>query len=195
MHIMQRKLKDLKSSFKVPKAIEKVEKVEDKKVPKEENPTSTLLFHTRVLINDKLCLLVIDDMNCTNLVSTSLVKRLNLKTIRHPQPYKLDGKVRINKQVLVKFSIRDYHEEVLCDIAPMQTAHVLLGKPWINQRNATHCKRRNRYSFIYNSRRIALTPLSDLDVSNVQLFMKRESEKSQEDTKEKDVSNIQLLFL
>ena len=67
---MQKKMDSLSSRLEA-KIV--AEKVEVEHIIQEENPTSTLLFHTRVSITDKVCLLVIDDMNCTNLVSTSLV--------------------------------------------------------------------------------------------------------------------------
>ncbi|XP_030963718.1 uncharacterized protein LOC115984862 [Quercus lobata] len=40
------------------------------------------------------------------------------------------GEVKLNKQVLVSFSIGRYKDEVLCDVVPMHAGHILLGKPW-----------------------------------------------------------------
>jgi hypothetical protein len=37
--------------------------------------------------------------------------------------------VKVNKQVLVAFSIGKYFNEVLCDVMLMQVGHLLLGKP------------------------------------------------------------------
>jgi hypothetical protein len=34
----------------------------------------------------------------------------------------------VKKQVFVAFSIGKYHDEVLCDIMPIQASHLLLGK-------------------------------------------------------------------
>ena len=55
--------------------------------------------------------------------------------IKHPKPYKLQwlndsGLVKVNRQVLVSFSIGRYKDKVLCDIVPMYAAHMLLGRPW-----------------------------------------------------------------
>ena len=47
------------------------------------------LFHTRCLVNETPCSVVIDGGSCTNVVSSILVKRLNLSTKPHPTPYKL----------------------------------------------------------------------------------------------------------
>ena len=35
----------------------------------------------------------------------------------------------MQKQVLVSFSIRKYHDDVHYDIVPMYASHILLGKP------------------------------------------------------------------
>jgi hypothetical protein len=51
-----------------------------------------------------------DGGSCTNVTSTTLVEKLNLPTLKHPRPYKLQwlndcGEVKVNKQVLISFSI------------------------------------------------------------------------------------------
>uniref|UniRef100_A0A2N9IRC6 Reverse transcriptase domain-containing protein n=1 Tax=Fagus sylvatica TaxID=28930 RepID=A0A2N9IRC6_FAGSY len=38
------------------------------------------------------------------------------------------GEVRVDRQVLVTFSIGKYLDEVLCDVVPMHAGHILLGK-------------------------------------------------------------------
>ena len=47
------------------------------------------LFHTRCLVQSVPCSVVIYSGSCTNVVSSILVKRLNLETKPHPRPYKL----------------------------------------------------------------------------------------------------------
>ena len=47
------------------------------------------IFHTRCLINDKLCSLIVDVGSCTNVASTRVVEKLGLPTISHATPYKL----------------------------------------------------------------------------------------------------------
>ena len=67
---------------------------------------------------------IINGGSCANVASTSLVEKLNLKTLKHPRPYKLQwlndcGEVKENKQVLVSFSIERYKDEVQCDVVSM----------------------------------------------------------------------------
>ena len=47
------------------------------------------IFHTRCHINNKVCSMIIDVGSCTNVASTTLVEKLNLLTLKHPRPYKL----------------------------------------------------------------------------------------------------------
>ena len=47
------------------------------------------IFHTRRHINNKVCRMIIDGGSCINVVSTTLVEKLNLPTLKHPRPYKL----------------------------------------------------------------------------------------------------------
>jgi len=66
------------------------------------------IFHTRYLINNKLCSLIVDGSSCTNVASTRVVEKLGLPTISHAKPYKLqwlckEGEILVNKQVLIAF--------------------------------------------------------------------------------------------
>ena len=47
------------------------------------------LFHTQCLVKGTACSLIIDSGSCTNVVSTMLIKRLQISTQDHPKPYKL----------------------------------------------------------------------------------------------------------
>ena len=47
------------------------------------------IFHTRCLIQNNICSLIVDGGSCTNVASTRVVKKLALPTISHTKPYKL----------------------------------------------------------------------------------------------------------
>ncbi|GKV15311.1 hypothetical protein SLEP1_g26107 [Rubroshorea leprosula] len=153
------------------------------------------IFHTRCHVKNKVCSVIIDGGSCTNVASTVLVEKLNLPMMKHPRPYKLQwlndcGEIKVNKQVLVSFSIGRYKDEVLCDIVPMHAGHLLLGKPWQYDRRVTHDGFKNRYSFIMEGKTITLAPLSLRQVYEDQLRVKKESElegtKNKEKTAEKE---------
>ncbi|GKV11001.1 hypothetical protein SLEP1_g22290 [Rubroshorea leprosula] len=81
------------------------------------------IFHMRCHIKNKVCSVIIDGGSCTNVASTVLVEKLNLPMMKHPRPYKLQwlndcGEIKVNKQVLVSFSIGQYKDEDFKDVFP-----------------------------------------------------------------------------
>jgi hypothetical protein len=47
------------------------------------------IFHTKCTYSGKVCNAIIDGGSCENVVSTTMVEKLNLKTEPHSHPYKL----------------------------------------------------------------------------------------------------------
>ena len=47
------------------------------------------IFHMRCHVKGKVCTLIIDSGSCTNVASSLMVEKLNLHTMKHPEPYKL----------------------------------------------------------------------------------------------------------
>ena len=92
------------------------------------------LFNTRCLVKGTACSLIIDSGSCTNVVSTMLIKRLQIPTQDHPKPYKLQwlndsGTMKVIFQALISFTLGNYKDEVLCDVLPMHAGDKLLGRP------------------------------------------------------------------
>ncbi|KAE8676344.1 putative CCCH-type zinc finger family protein [Hibiscus syriacus] len=96
----------------------------------------TNIFHTTCTVADKVCKMIIDSGSCENVVSEEVVQKLQLKTDRHPNPYKLswlnkDSEVTVDRRCLVSFSIgRKYFDNAWCDVVSMDACHILLGRPW-----------------------------------------------------------------
>ena len=132
------------------------------------------IFHTHCEIEGKVCSMIIDSGSCTNVISTLVVDKLGLKTIKHPDPYRLQwlndsGEMKVNKQAKVKFNIGKYEDVVLCDIVPMIAGHILLGRPWQFDKDATHFGRENSIVFRFKGKKIKLEPLSSKEVYKDQL--------------------------
>jgi len=97
------------------------------------------IFHTRCLINNKLCSQIIDEGSCANVASTRVVEKLGFPTISHAKPYKLqwlseEGEIMVNKQVLITFSIEKYKDEIyvmLCQLKPHMCFWEGLGNMFI----------------------------------------------------------------
>ena len=50
-------------------------------------------FHTRCHVKNKVCSVIIDGGSCTNVASTTLVKKLGLLTSKHPCDYYLNSAI------------------------------------------------------------------------------------------------------
>lgn len=138
------------------------------------------LFHTRCTILDKVCHLIIDSGSCANIASELLVEKLGFVTTKHPRPYKLkwlndDEELNMSKQVEIPFSVGNYKDQILCDVAPMQAGHILLGRLWQYDREVTHHGRTNQYTFSHQNRKVILAPLDQTEVRKMQAKEKKKA--------------------
>ena len=134
------------------------------------------------MIKEKLCRIIVDNGSCNNIASQELVDRMELKQRRHPNPYKMQwlndcGALRVSHVVTVPFSIGRYNDHVECDVVPMQACQLLLGRPWLYDRDVQIFGRTNKLSFVYKGERISLLPLTPEEILKDDLKKKqRESE-------------------
>lgn len=68
------------------------------------------IFQTKCTAQGKVCNVIIDGGSCENVVSSTMVDKLGLKTVAHPQPYRLSwlikgSELKVSKQCLVQFPI------------------------------------------------------------------------------------------
>lgn len=136
---------------------------------KEENGQRHNLFQTHGMIKDKLCRIIVDNGNCNNIASQELVEKMGLKQRRHPDPYKMQwlnnsGALRVTNVVTVPFSIGRYIDQVECDVVPMQACQLLLGRPWLYDRDVQICGRSNKVVLMYKGEQITLLPLSQEEI-------------------------------
>ncbi|XP_042027467.1 uncharacterized protein LOC121774676 [Salvia splendens] len=113
------------------------------------------IFHMKCKVKSKTCLVIIDGGSCTNVVCDRLVAKLGLKVLKHPNPYKLQwlgdsGELKVKAQCKVPLKIGEVEEEIICDIIPMTTCHVLLGRPWEFDRRAYKNGFTNEYFYMLN---------------------------------------------
>jgi len=77
------------------------------------------VYYTKCLTEGHPCLVAFDYGSENHVVSQRLVEKLQL-----PATFHLD-------QAWIKFSTWQCMKEVLCDIAPMDSCHLLLGWAWL----------------------------------------------------------------
>ena len=102
----------------------------------EESEAKEWLFHLHMWVKGIPLNFIVDNGIQKNLISAEVVKRLELSTTPHPQPYNIgwlsQGRgIHITQQCLLPYGIKPFKNEVLCDVAPLEVCDVLLGQPYM----------------------------------------------------------------
>ena len=138
------------------------------------------------MANAKVCRVIIDSGSCNNIASTEMVEKLGLQTKRHPHPYHMQwlndcGSMRVTCMVRIPISVGTYHDVVECDVVPMHACHLLLGRPWLFDRDVQISGRANRLIFVHKGEKFTWLPMTPeevfVDEQKRKVQNKRESEK------------------
>ncbi|GKD64595.1 hypothetical protein Tco_1306703, partial [Tanacetum coccineum] len=106
-----------------------------------------------------------DELYCKILVSKALVKAFKLLTEPHPSPYQIGWlkkgpTLKVNGIFKVSLAIRKhYNELVTCDVVDIEACHVLLGRSWKHDMDATYQGKSNMYLFNWSKKTIAMLSL------------------------------------
>nr|GEV77182.1 hypothetical protein [Tanacetum cinerariifolium] len=123
-------------------------------------------------------ILIINGGSCANAASTYMVEKLGLSTMKHPHPYKLQwlsqgNDMKVTRQVIVPFSMGTvYHDEITCDVVPIDACHLFLDRPWLFNKHVYHNGHLNTYSLFINGKKITLTLLKPNEISKVKMNTK-----------------------
>lgn len=87
-----------------------------------------------------------------------------MKTYIHLSPYALkwlseNDDLVVDRPVNISLSIEKYVNEIVCDVVPMETSHLLVERPWQYNRKVTHDDLSNKYSFLFKGQKVTLTPI------------------------------------
>ncbi|KAL5777402.1 hypothetical protein ACOSP7_010328 [Xanthoceras sorbifolium] len=141
-------------------------KVEDNEDGRRHN-----IFRTRVFCNWKVCNVILDGGSSENIVSKEAVEKLTLPVVEHPTPYKVawfrkGNEIPVTSCCLVKFNMgNDFEEEAWCDVAPMDACHILLGRPWLYDKDMVYHTRANTYTFKRGTKTLILQPMKEEQIA------------------------------
>ena len=131
----------------------------------------TSIFQMLVRCGNQVKKLIIDGGSCMNVVSSSMVEclklpvePLKLPVEPHPQPYKVawidNTSIPVTHRCLISFSCGIYSDSIMCDIIPMKVIHILLGRPWLFDRNVEHYGGENTYALMVDKKEVVLKPMT-----------------------------------
>eukprot|EP00268_Persea_americana_P045960 TRINITY_DN470_c8_g1_i1.p2 TRINITY_DN470_c8_g1~~TRINITY_DN470_c8_g1_i1.p2 ORF type:complete len:130 (-),score=12.98 TRINITY_DN470_c8_g1_i1:97-486(-) len=125
----------------------------------------------RMRCKGKLSNLIINGGSAMNIVAQKVIDILKLPTEKHPKPYKVawvnDHSIPITRRCLITFKIGVYEDEIWCDIIPMNIAHILLGRPWLFDREVITDQKKHMHSFKWKGQMVDLLPMPPIAFSPV----------------------------
>jgi hypothetical protein len=119
-------------------------------------------FRCTCILGGKVAKLVIDPMSGVNVVSKEAIWKLGLGTKMHLNPNQLEwlttgNEVRVSKYCQVPFSIgTKYVDHAWCDMVDMTMCHLLLHKPWQDDKATIYDETKNTYSFMLGKTKFTL---------------------------------------
>ncbi|KAK8942371.1 hypothetical protein KSP39_PZI009407 [Platanthera zijinensis] len=122
----------------------------------------TTIFYTYFQSAGGPCKLAIDGGSCVNIVAKKALERMQITPEPHPHPYRVlwvdKSAIQVTQRCLVPLRLASFEDKVWCDVIPMDVAHVLLGRPWLFDHDATCFGRSNTCVFYDKGQKITLTP-------------------------------------
>ena len=61
----------------------------------------------------------------------------------------------------MEFSIGGYKDKLICDVFPMDTCHLLLGRPWQYEKGVIYDEKENTISFMKDGRTFKIQSLTE----------------------------------
>ena len=135
---------------------------EEEARPNTEDPLRSAIFSTFTKIGPTVVKILVDSGSVVNAVAAASVHALGLHPRLHPRPYKAmwinEASLAVTKWCVVPLKVAGYQEDVWCDILPMGVGSVLLGRPWLYDRDVAQYGRSNCCTFYFGGVRQVWQP-------------------------------------
>ena len=136
-------------------------------IPDSTQPTTnwhkTSILSTNILINGKPCKVLVDSGSCVNAISCGTIGMTSLQVTPHPKPYKVSWidttSLSITEQCLVPIQFAGYKKQIWCDVISMEVGSIIVGRPWLYDRNVTLFGKSNSCTFYFEGRKIRINPM------------------------------------
>ncbi|CAL9009186.1 unnamed protein product, partial [Prunus brigantina] len=107
------------------------------------------------------------------LISEALVRKVGLDTTPYPKSYPLgwiqnDVDLQIKKQCTFKFAITNrYINEVTCEVVPFDVCQVILGSPYLWDRDVIHYQRLRKYRLVKDEKEFHINACKPQAIDNL----------------------------
>ena len=75
--------------------------------------------------------MIVDSDSCINAETSKLITTLEMRLVKHPNPYKvtwIDATfIDVQKRCQIPIQFATHTDNVWCDIVPMDVGHIILG--------------------------------------------------------------------
>ena len=90
------------------------------------------IFMIKCTSGAKMVDVIVDGGSCENMVSEALVKQLRLRRYKVRTSYRMSWfkkgrEISVRNRCLVPIQLKDYKDEMWCDVVLMDACHILLG--------------------------------------------------------------------
>ena len=112
------------------------------------------LFRISIQVKQSVVDCIFDPGCEKNLISEALVTQLGLETVPHEKPYVLEwcnskARMEVSKRCKLKFAVTGrFIDEVECEVVPLDVCHVVLGSPYLWDRDAVYYRRAQEYLLV-----------------------------------------------
>lgn len=111
--------------------------------------------------------MIVDGGSGENFGSKAMVRKLGLKTEKHPSPYKIGWvkrgtETQVSERCNFPFSVgKHYSNSILCDVVEMDAFHIILGRPWQFELDVQYKGRDNVHIIFWDGQKIIFRPLQE----------------------------------
>ena len=110
----------------------------------------------------KVCKIIINEASSLNVVSKTVIARMNLTFEPHPRSFHIpwinDTTLLISERCLIHIQIGNHLACVWYDVLPMNIGHILLGFPWLQEMQVYHNMQNNTYILKSQGKSFKLLP-------------------------------------
>ena len=111
---------------------------------------------------DNLEEIIYDGGSYVNALASGMVTKFELKTVPHPQSYKVSWvnftSIDVKEMCLVLIQFATYSDKIWCDVT-MDVGHTILGRPWLYDLDVPIYGHPNFCSFVHDGKKVKLAPL------------------------------------